>query len=208
MTRVVAVVLAAGSSTRMTSPDGEHTNKLLAHVGGVPLVRRVVDAAVASKASGVVVVTGHDEARVRGAIGEAFGVRFVHNPAYATGMASSLVAGVAAVASEPAVGGVAICLADMPRVTAAQLDAVLAAFAEADDDRAIVVPVWNERRGHPVVWGRAHFAALGRLAGDVGARGLLDQHAADVRTVPAADDGILVDVDTPDALAKASSRPQ
>ena len=194
---VTAIVLAAGHSSRMGA------NKLLVELDGRPLVHHAVSAALASRASEVVVVTGNDAERVRAAL-VGLDVRFVHNAEFATGMASSLRAGIAAVTTARAA---AICLGDMPRITPAHLDALIAAFTAADDDRAIIVPAHERKRGNPVIWGRAHFAAIGELAGDVGARSLIERNLADVRTV-ALDDAILVDVDTPDALQALKSSSQ
>ena len=188
---VAAVVLAAGHSSRMGA------NKLLVELAGEPLLRHAVRAAITSRASSVVVVTGNDAERVHAAL-EGLEVQFVHNPDFATGMASSLRTGIAAVADARAA---MICLGDMPKLTAAHLDALLDAFAGADDERAIIVPTFERKRGNPVIWGRAHFAAIGELGGDVGARSLIERNLADVRLVGLEDAAILVDVDTPDALA-------
>jgi molybdenum cofactor cytidylyltransferase len=95
----------------------------------------------------------------------------------------------------------------MPKITSAHLDVLLGAFAAADDDRAIIVPTFERKRGNPVVWGRAHFAAIGELGGDVGARSLIERNLADVRLVGLEDAAILVDVDTPDALAALRATP-
>ena len=188
---VTAVILAAGHSSRM----GE--NKLLVELAGQPLVRHAARAALASRATDVVVVTGNDAERVEAAL-EGLAVRCVHNPDHATGMASSLRVGVRAAAGARAA---MICLGDMPRLTATHLDALISAFTTADDDRAIVLPIFERKRGHPVVWGCAHFGAITELAGDVGARALLERHLAEVRMVPLDDAAILVDIDTPEALA-------
>ena len=77
-----------------------------------------------------------------------------------------------------------------------------AAFA-ADPDRAICVPVFERKRGHPVLWPARYFPEIERLRGDVGARALLDRHADALVLVPVGDAGVLRDVDTPDALADA-----
>jgi molybdenum cofactor cytidylyltransferase len=69
------------------------------------------------------------------------------------------------------------------------------------------VPTFERKRGNPVVWGRAHFAAIGELGGDVGARSLIERNLADVRLVGLEDAAILVDVDTPDALAALRATP-
>ncbi len=188
---VAAVVLAAGHSSRMGA------NKLLVELEGEPLLRHAVKAALASRATEVVVVTGNDQERVHAALA-GLTVRFVHNPDYATGMASSLRMGVAATANARAA---MICLGDMPRITATHLDALIGAFTSADDDRAIIVPTFERKRGNPVVWGCVHFHAITELVGDVGARAVIERNLADVRMVPLDDAAILVDVDTPEALA-------
>ena len=189
--RVAALVLAAGASRRMGG-----TNKLLARLDGQPLAARAVDAALASRATAVVVVTGHQAARVRSALANR-AVEFAHNPQHARGLSRSLRTGLAALA--PEIEGALICLADMPWVAPAHLDALIAAFARAD--RPICVPVRGRQRGNPVLWPARHFAALGALEGDVGGRGLLRRHAREVVRVPMPDAGVTRDVDTPADLA-------
>ena len=188
---VAAVILAAGHSSRMGA------NKLLVELECEPLLRHAVRAALASRATEVIVVTGNDQDRVHAALA-GLNVRFVHNPDYATGMASSLRTGVAAAARAHAA---MICLGDMPRITATHLDALIGAFTSADDDRAIIVPTFERKRGNPVGWGCVHFQAITELAGDVGARAVIERNLADVRMVPLDDAAILIDVDTPEALA-------
>jgi molybdenum cofactor cytidylyltransferase len=195
--KVAAVVLAAGRSQRMAD-----RNKLLAPLGGKPIVAHVVESALASRARPVVVVTGHQTPEVRAAL-EGHDVRFVHNPDFATGMASSLRAGISALGRE--VDGALICLGDMPLVGAHHLNAVVDAFDPAGDE-TICVPTWQRKRGNPVLWSRRHFDELGALSGDVGARGLLDRHAEHIRYVPMPDDGVTLDADTEEALRALESR--
>ncbi len=76
---VAAIILAAGRSTRMGGP-----NKLLAELGGKPLVRIVTEQALASKAKGVIVVTGHQAELVEKAL-QGLDVKFVRNPDFAAG---------------------------------------------------------------------------------------------------------------------------
>ncbi|MDX2000590.1 MAG: nucleotidyltransferase family protein [Thermoanaerobaculia bacterium] len=189
---MAAVVLAAGGSTRM----GDR-HKLTALLGDRPLVAYAVDTVLASRARPVVVVTGHRAEAVRASLGGRE-VTFVANPEWPTGLASSLRAGLAVVPE--AVAGVLVCLGDMPRIRAATLDALLDAFT---GPTAIVVPEYQGRRGHPVLFGRDHFVELARTTGDVGARGLLERHAQNV--VPVDDPGVLVDVDTPADLSALSA---
>lgn len=190
--RVAAIVLAAGRSCRM----GE-VNKLLANVNGKPLVAHAADAAVTAGAAPVVVVLGHEAEAVRSALAGR-PLRFVDNPHFREGMAASLRAGVAALAAETEAA--LVCLGDMPAVTAMHLRLLMAAFA-ARRGCAACVPVHDGKRGHPVLLGRKLFPEIAGLSGDIGARQLLVAHAGEVYEVAMPDAGILLDVDTPDALA-------
>lgn len=190
-----AVVLAAGRSSRM----GGDTNKLLEEVAGVPVIRRVVEATLASRARPVIVVTGHQSARVAAAL-EGLPVRLVHNEDYATGMASSLRAGIAAVPEE--VAGALVVLGDMPLMEPQLLDRLMSAH-DAAEGRLIVVPVASGTRGHPVLWSRRYFADLMALEGDVGARHVLAQNQEAVAEIDAGGVGAFLDVDTPHLLAEA-----
>ena len=91
---VAAIVLAAGRSTRMGGP-----NKLLETISGKPLVRIAAEQALSSRASPVVVVSGHERARVEAALAS-LDVRLVHNPDYAQGLSTSVKAGLAALPPE------------------------------------------------------------------------------------------------------------
>jgi molybdenum cofactor cytidylyltransferase len=189
--RVAAVVLAAGRSTRMGGP-----NKLLEEVGGKPLVRIAVEQALASRASPVVVVTGHQRKEVEAAIA-GLDVKTVHNPDYAQGLATSLKTGIAALPPEN--DGAIICLADMPRVNAALIDKLIAAF-DPEKGALVVVPTVDGKRGNPVLWSRRFFPDLMALEGDVGARHLIAQYGEALTEIAVDGDGALIDVDTPDAL--------
>ncbi len=192
--RVAAVVLAAGQSRRMG-----RINKLLAEIDGAPMIVRTVETVMASGANPIVVATGHQADRVRAAIGER-PVRFVHNPDYAKGLASSLQAALAGIPDD--VDGAVFCLGDMPRVTPAHLDRLIEAFA-GHDRPAICVPTHNGKRGNPVLWHRRFFEEMAQVAGDTGARHLIGEHAESVIEVAIDNDGVLLDIDTPEALSAA-----
>ncbi|MDP3511583.1 MAG: molybdopterin-binding/glycosyltransferase family 2 protein [Sulfuritalea sp.] len=188
--RVAALVLAAGSSRRMAG-----SNKLLAPVGGVPMVRRAANAALASRCVGVVVVTGHDAAAVRQSLA-GLELEFVHNAAHESGMASSLRAGLQALPGD--IDAVVVLLGDMPCIDAGHIDRLVEVF---DPRRGnIVVPMKDGRRGNPILWPRKFFAEMQQVQGDIGARELLQRHADRIDAAACDDEAIFADVDTPAAL--------
>ncbi len=192
---VAAIVLAAGRGERFGAAP-----KLAASYHGEPLLRHPVRAALAAGVHPVIVVLGHEAARLRPLIGD-LPVDVVENSDFASGMASSLVCGLAAV--PPEADAVLVLLADMPKVTASHLRRLIDAFNPAAG-RTICVPTYDGRRGNPVLWGRTVFNDLRAVTGDRGGRDLLDRFAEYVCEVAMADDGVLFDVDVPQALADAA----
>ncbi|NBN64996.1 NTP transferase domain-containing protein [Pannonibacter tanglangensis] len=188
-----AIVLAAGRSSRM-----EGGNKLLARLNGKTLVAHALDAACDSAAGPVVLVTGHMAERVAA---EAAGRDVVvqHNPDFATGMASSIRAGLAALPA--GLDGVVILLGDMPGVDAAMVDRLIRAH-DRSRRHLIVVATAEGKRGNPVLFDSAFLEALKGLEGDVGARHLI---AREGETVVEVELGVAarLDLDTRDALTAA-----
>lgn len=191
--KVTAIILAAGKSSRMRGP-----NKLLAEIGGEAIIRTVARAALASRAADVLVVTGNQAESVRAALA-GLDVRFCNNPDFADGLSTSLRAGIGGV--PPDSGAALVLLGDMPALSAAMIDRVIAAFNPAAGAE-IVVATHGGQRGNPVLWPRRLFPALSSASGDVGGRAVMKEHAgvvAEVELGPAA----LLDLDTPEALAAA-----
>ena len=195
--QVAAVILAAGRSSRFIEKNGGGPSKLLASIGGEPMIARVVKAALASKARPVVVVVGHQQAEVRAAL-QGLDVALVENPHYAEGLSTSLRAGLDALPAQ--IDGAIVALGDMPSVPAFALDQLIAAFNPLEG-RSIVVPTAAGKRGNPVLWGRAYFAEMTKVQGDVGARHLIGSYPEAVAEVAMKDDGVLLDIDEPAALA-------
>ncbi len=191
--KVPVVLLAAGRSSRMGGP-----NKLLALFGGKPLARQSAERALASKANGVIVVTGHQAERVKDALAGLNAV-FVENPHFGEGLSTSLKAGVSALADDAS--GVLVMLGDMPGVSPADLDRLIDAF-RSSGGRSVVRASHDGRRGNPVILPRSLFAAVSHLEGDTGARHLVEAEGLDVIDVEIGV-GAFVDVDTREALADA-----
>lgn len=182
-------MLAAGRSTRF---DGD---KLTAVLGEHAVVRWSV-AAIASLASPVLVVVPPDAAAVCEALRD-FDVRFVENVRRNDGMASSIAAGVLALAGGAT--AVVIALGDQPLVRASVVEALCERWRKGRC--AAVVPEYTDGRGHPVLFGRECFAALAALTGDAGARSVLDSLGDRVAVVPV-DTTMPLDVDTWAALER------
>jgi molybdenum cofactor cytidylyltransferase len=197
--RVAAVVLAAGRSTRMGGP-----NKLLAEIGGRPLIRIAAEQALASRARPLIVVTGHERDKVAAAL-SGLDVRLVHNPDFAKGLSTSVKVGLAAVPEEA--DAAVVCLGDMPQVSADLIDRLIGAF-DPERGALVVIPTIAGKRGNPVVWSRRFFPELMALEGDVGARHLIGRYAEAVTEVPVSDDAALTDIDTPEALLRARAEAQ
>jgi len=189
--RIGALLLAAGQSRRMGGP-----NKLLAELDGVPMVAHVARRLLASRARPIIAVLGNQADAVDAALGK-LPVERVRNPEFAGGLSTSLKRGITALPSD--LDGVIVCLGDMPLISGRHLDRLIAAFNPLEG-RAIVVPTRRGKRGNPVLWSSRFFPEMAALAGDVGAKHLIGEHAELVAEVEMDDDAVLVDIDTPEAL--------
>lgn len=192
---IAAVILAAGQASRMAE-SGRH--KLLAEFAGVPLVRKSVTTVLGAQPDRAVLVTGYRAAAIERAV-EGLACPIVHNPDFATGMASSLKAGLAAVRDDA--DGLMVMLADMPGVESSDLDRLIAAF-KAEEGRAIVRAVSAGKRGNPVILPRSTFDAIARLDGDIGARPIIEKSGLPIIDVEIGEAAHL-DTDTPEEIAAA-----
>ncbi len=195
--RIAAIVLAAGKSSRMGR------NKLLIELDGKSLVEHAVDAALASQAAPVIVVLGHQgDAIAQRLAGR--DILIVANPDYAEGLSTSLKRGLAAVPAE--IEGAIICLADMPGIGRQLIDRLIAAFNPVEG-REIILPMRHGKRGNPVLWSRRFFPALQAVSGDTGAKQVIGAYPEHIAEIEAPDDGVLIDLDTPEALAEWQAAP-
>jgi molybdenum cofactor cytidylyltransferase len=206
MDEIAAIILAAGRSTRFSPdspPETKQQTKLLAALRGKPLVRHVAESALASRARPIIVVTGHAAAGIEAALAD-LDVRFVFNPDYRTGLSSSLQAGIAALQATPE--GALILLADMPFVSGALIDQIIAtfelAFGASAQSPLAAAPVRAGQRGNPVLIGRDLFGAIASLQGDRGARALVEAAGRRVVECMVDDDAVLIDIDRQAALRR------
>lgn len=190
MTKIAAILLAAGSSQRM----GAH--KLLLEIEGEPMVRRTAAICQQAGLALIIAVLGHGAGAVQAALA-GLPVHCIRNKNFANGMASSLTKGLAAL--PPDTEAALIVLADMPFVTADDISALCAAYAP-EKGHAIIIPTHGGKRGNPVLFGRQCFAPLATLSGDQGAKSYIHKNEDLVLEIPAGP-GILIDIDTPEAYA-------
>ena len=200
--QVSGLLLAAGESRRMGA-----TNKLLLELEGEPLVRRAARVLLASGLGQIVVVLGHERERVAAAL-EGLALSSVVNPDYAHGQMSSVHVGLGALGGPAA--GVMICLADQPLLTPADVDALIAAFA-GRGAKSIVVPVFEGRRGNPIVLAQEHRGAILEANRNLGCKHLVTRNPELVLSVAWANDHVVRDLDDEDdvrALEPRVARPE
>ncbi len=193
---ITAIVLAAGESRRMGS-----VNKLLLRFGETTLIERVVRTVRQSEAGDVIVVVGHEADRVR-AVLEGRHVTVVENDRYLEGMTTSIHAGVRA--ASPEATGFMICLSDLPLIEPEELNRLIAAFEQAarDEERPIVVPTFESRRGNPVLFSAFYKPALLEHKELMGCKEIVQQNPHHVLEVAMATDHVLRDIDTMEAYRR------
>jgi molybdenum cofactor cytidylyltransferase len=184
------IVMAAGQSRRMGK-----TNKLLAELDGKSLIRRVVESAIGSDASDITVVTGFEPEKVEQAL-SGLKVKLVHNPDFASGLASTLRSGVASLPSN--CRGVLVLLADMPHITTEMINQLIEKFNDGSA-QSIIQAASHGKRGNPVLWASRYFDELTNISGDVGARHLIGEHFEHVVEVELGE-AAAMDIDTPAEL--------
>ena len=183
---IAAIVLAAGASTRMG-----RQKLTLPMPDGRALVRVAVEQVLAAGLDDVVVVLGRDADAVGAAL-SALPVRTVLNSRYAEGQSTSLRVGLDAL--RPGTEAVLVALGDQPLPDPDVIRRLVSAFRATG--RPIIVPVYRNGRGNPVLFAAALFAELGAVTGDRGGRGVIAHDPARVAEVPV-DAPMPTDVDTP-----------
>ena len=201
MRGVAAIILAAGRATRFEA--GPQETKAVAPLEGKPLIRHVAEAALASHAKPVYIVTGHARDRVEAAL-EGLPVHFIHNADFASGLAGSLKAGLAAVPEH--IAGVLVLLADMPRVSPGLIDRLVHAYEVAAGEPCAILPLYRGQRGNPVLLSRRLFPEIMKLEADRGARAIIDNLQSGVIECPVDDEAVAIDIDTQAALRELELR--
>jgi molybdenum cofactor cytidylyltransferase len=191
MDRVAAVIIAAGSSSRLGQP------KQLLMLNGETLLERAIRTADESGAAPVFVVLGANRIEIE-SHANLSKATLAFNSDWKEGMASSIRAGIRALEEQaPETLGVLLMICDQPAVTSDHLREVLATFRE--NPACAIASVYASKRGIPAIFPRKSFGDLLALRGDQGARGLLSGSALSVIEIPL-ERGEL-DIDLPEDLS-------
>ncbi|MDA8234771.1 MAG: nucleotidyltransferase family protein [Clostridia bacterium] len=220
---VSAIVLAAGTSSRMQSP------KQLLLYQGRPLLRHVIETLSRSKVEKILVVLGHRHTEVAATL-EGLPVDLVYNPNYASGQSSSVKAGLKALVgseslvdlkgsvglkdlgglispkvAETSCKGVLFVLGDQPLLKIETINLLIDNFYAKG---GIVAPYYHGIRGNPVLFDLSYLTEFEVLQGDIGAREIIYRHPDDLHKIEVTDPGILLDIDTPTDFALLTTKDQ
>jgi molybdenum cofactor cytidylyltransferase len=143
----------------------------------------------------LLVVLGHHAREIENQAHLPQACRVLLNPHYLSGQLSSLQVAVRALAGEE-VAGALVCLVDHPAVSKAVVRSLLARFRETN--AAILIPTFEGRRGHPVLFASRLFGELEAAPLNEGARWVVRHHAAELELLAVDEEGILWDVDRPE----------
>ena len=190
---ITGIILASGFSRRMQA------EKLLLAVDGTPMVERVIQAARASLLDEVVLV--YQNADVKKA-GEKYGIKTVFNERADEGQSASIKIGIEE--ASPETEGFMFLVGDQPFLNAATINLLIAAFKQAPHN--IIIPVYNGKRGNPVIFPSTLKDELFALEGDRGGRVLIEKMPDRVSLVSIEDERLGIDVDTEEDYECARNR--
>ena len=186
---IAGIILCAGSSSRMGSP------KALLKIGEKPFVQHIVDILHSARILDIAIVLGDKYDEIKQQLNW-FSGKIVINEEWQNGQLSSLLKGLECFEHED-YHGVMICPVDCPLFTQSVLVDLLQAFWKSR--KGIIVPVYNHKRGHPVIFARIMYDKLKNADPTVGARDVLRKNPDEVFEVESNEEGILINIDTLEA---------
>jgi len=182
---VSAILLAAGESKRMGKP------KQLLPLGKTTILEQAIDNLLTSKVGEVIVVLGYKAEEARSKVANK-PIKLTTNPIYRQGMSTSIITGLSLV--DDRAQAVMLALADHPFVDSRTINRLITEFL--NHDKGIVVPVYQGKKGHPVIFSLKYKEELSGLKGDVGGREILEHHPDDILEVAVDSKGTIIDIDT------------
>jgi molybdenum cofactor cytidylyltransferase len=194
MGRFVAIVLAAGESKRMGEP------KMLLDFGGKTMIERVLDNVKAPEIDRIIIVLGANREKIADKLNDS-SLIYSYNEKFTEGMLSSVICGVRSVPEETE--AIIVFQGDQPFINKSVISILVKAYSITG--KGIVIPLFNGKRGHPLLIGKKYFHEIEQLDASEGLRALSRKHDDDVFTVDTNEPGILRDFDTKDDYNKINS---
>ena len=189
--KIIGIILAAGESSRMGSP------KALLQIKGKTFLQHLIDAIRRAGLENISVVLGHDAENIRSKF-PGLAVQFITNKNYQMGQLSSIQTAIKNISEE--VDAILVCPIDRPMVSSGLIQKLTSEFIKTKSP--IVIPVYDAKRGHPIIFSSSLFPELMRAPIDVGARAVVWAHHNEVVEVPTNEEGILINIDTPELYEK------
>ena len=187
------MILSAGESSRMGRP------KALLPIDGQTFIERIVGALKQTSIGRVIVILGHDAEEMKQRVGH-LPVEILVNPDYKLGQLSSLQVAVRHLEKTADCDGMLVHLVDHPYIDPDLVATMIERFYESG--KLIVVPRHGGKRGHPVIFSRKLFGELLAAPMDQGAKAVVNAHRDDTLEIDTQDEGITVDIDTPELYKK------
>jgi len=185
MIKISAILLGAGESKRMG------VDKLSLLWGRETVLEHCLETFLKSDVNEVIVVLGPRDKRLKG-LSRSRKVKAVVNPLFRKGMSTSIRRGLQTIHSNSQ--GILIALGDQPYLKTRTINALIRAFDQGKEE--IVIPSFQGRMGHPVIFHHKYKKELLNLKGDVGGRSIVKRHPEEVRVVPVKSEGVVKDIDT------------
>jgi len=185
MLKISAILLGAGESKRMG------VDKLSLPWGKETVFDHCLETLLKSEVKEVIVVLGPKDKRLKG-LSRGRKVKAVVNPLFRKGMSTSIRRGLQTIYSNRQ--GILIALGDQPYLKTRTVNALIHTFGQ--EEKGIILPSFQGRMGHPVIFHHKYKKELLNLKGDVGGRSIIEKHPEDVRVVPVKSEGVVKDIDT------------
>jgi len=170
-------------------------------MGNKTLIEQVTEKLIDSEVDEIIIVTGHEDHKINELFYQKYDdakLKIVSNTKYRQGMTTSIQKGIKSTNSKTA--GYMICLGDMPLIDTTELNEIITAFQTAltNNLKTIIVPLYNKKRGNPVIFSSSYHDEI--LAHDEvnGCRGIVKRNSKEVIQLEMSSNHILVDVDTLD----------
>jgi len=175
-------------------------NKLLEKLQGKPIIRRVVEAALKSKANEVIVVLGWEANLIRGALAD-LSCRLIVNQEFESGQSSSLKAGLNEL--NPVSRALLVLPGDLAMVDTQSINKVIDTYNA--EGGTIVIAGHDGKKGHPVLIDRRLFPEVERIDEEtLGLKAIVKKHEPEIRIVETGSANVLTDIDTPFDLREIS----